>query len=120
VNAMSLAQLLKEIKTLPTWERKRLLREVLVNQKSHSVSVDSVSMGTKNPFSGQASSQSRTPSFGFRARRTKRYWPRSSRSTMNSSPGTMPSCLRSAAGSTILPLEETIVFNMRRCISFFV
>ena len=32
-----------------------------VNQEGHRVSVDSDSMGTKNPFSGQARSQSRRP-----------------------------------------------------------
>src|SRR5205814_1348133 len=38
----------------------------------HRVSVDSDSIGTKNPFAGHASSQSTTPSF-VAARRTSRY-----------------------------------------------
>ena len=38
--------------------------------------IDSDSMGTKKPFSGQASSQSTSPSFALGARRTSRYSPR--------------------------------------------
>jgi hypothetical protein len=40
---------------------RRLAQNVGVNQDCHSVSVDSDSIGTKKPFSGQARSHSRTP-----------------------------------------------------------
>src|SRR6185503_5433178 len=73
---------------------RRLTEDVGVDQILHTVSVDSDSMGTKNPFSGQASSQSTTPSFGGIAVRTSRYSPRSRRSTSNSCPGSMLSCCR--------------------------
>src|SRR5437899_2080756 len=59
-----------------------LAQNVGVDQISHSASVDSDSIGTKNPFSGQARSQSTTLSFGERVRRTSRY-------------GSMRSCFRS-------------------------
>src|ERR1051325_11962202 len=42
----------------------RLTQNVSIDQISHSASVDSDSIGTKNPFSGHARSQSTTPSFG--------------------------------------------------------
>src|ERR1039457_4703316 len=48
----------------------RLAQDVGVDQVLHSASVESESTGTKNPFAGQASSQSRAPSLGRAARRT--------------------------------------------------
>jgi hypothetical protein len=45
-----------------------------------------VATGWKKPFSGQDSSQSTTPSFTREARRTRRFSPRSTRSTSNSWP----------------------------------
>lgn len=75
-------------------------------------------MGTKKPFSGQASSQSRSPSFGQGAWRTSRYSPRSSRSISNSWPGLMLSCRRILAGRTIWPLLETQVVMPRKMPSY--
>ena len=46
--------------------------DIGVYQINHSVSVDSDSMGTKKPFSGHASNQSITPSFGAGSRRLRR------------------------------------------------
>src|SRR6185312_9194612 len=47
------------------WNRLRwLAQDVRVDEKLHSVSVDSDSIGAKKPFSGQARSQSTIPSFG--------------------------------------------------------
>ena len=43
---------------------RRLTEHVGVNEKRHDVSVDSDSIETKKSFSGHASSQSITPSFG--------------------------------------------------------
>src|SRR5205823_1932881 len=95
------------------WFR-RLAQNVGVDQILHSVSVDSESMGTKKPFCGQASSQSMAPSFCGAARRTRRYSPRSRRSTSNSCPGSTRSICRNSAGSTICPFEETVVFTESR------
>jgi hypothetical protein len=63
----------------PAWW---VARDIGVYQISHSVSVDSDSMGTKNPFSGHARSQSTTPSCIGGVRRVSRYSPRSRRSTV--------------------------------------
>ena len=63
---------------------RRLAENVCVDQVFHSESVDSASTGTKKPFSGHVSSQSTAPSLGRAARRTRRYSPRSRRSTSNS------------------------------------
>ena len=96
----------------------RLAQDVRVNQIGHSVSVDSDSMGTKNPFSGHARSQLTTPSFGLGLSRTSRYSPRSRRSTLNSCPASIRSCCRSSAGNTICPFEDTVVFTLGK-ISFY-
>ena len=48
----------------------RLAEDVGVDQEIHKLSVDSDSIATKNPFSGQASNQSTKPSFGRGWRRT--------------------------------------------------
>src|SRR5688500_10924432 len=87
-----------------------LAEHIRVDKVVHSVSVDSDSTGTKKSFSGQDSSQSTSPSFAGGLQRTSRYWPRSMRSTSNCCPGSMASCRRSSAGSTIWPFEETVVF----------
>src|SRR5436309_5193052 len=84
-----------------------LAQNVRVNEVGHRVSVDSDSIETKKPFSGQAKSQSTRPSFGFGVRRISRYSPGSTRSTSNSSPGSMWSNCRISAGRTICPLLET-------------
>src|SRR5262249_17957560 len=84
--------------------------DVGVDQVRHRVLVDSDSTGTKNPFSGHASSQSTTPSLGRALRRRSRYSPRSRRSTSNSWPASMSSCCRISAGRTIWPFEDTLVF----------
>jgi hypothetical protein len=47
---------------------------------------------------------------GGAARRTRRYSPRSRRSTSNSCPGSIRSKCRNSAGRTIWPLEEMVVF----------
>src|SRR5207237_1530069 len=47
-------------------------QDVRVNQICHRESVVSGSIGTKNPFSGHAASQSTTPWFGGGVRRTNR------------------------------------------------
>ena len=96
----------------------RLAQDVGVDQISHSVSVDSDSTGTKKPFSGQARSQSTTPSFGGGERRLSRYSPRSRRSTSNSWPASMRSCRRISAGNTIWPFDETVVFMPRKIVSY--
>lgn len=51
---------------------RRLAQNVGIDQIFHSASVDSDSMGTKKSFTGQARSQSMTPSFGGATRRTRR------------------------------------------------
>lgn len=63
-----------------------LAEHVRINKVDHSVSVDSDSMGTKKPFSGQASSQSTSPSFGGSLRRASQYSPRLMRSISNCLP----------------------------------
>src|SRR5262249_20559153 len=88
----------------------RLAEDVGVDQVSHNVSVDSDSTGTKKPVSGQASSQSTTPSFGASERRLSRYSPRSRRSMSNSWPGSIRSCCRISAGRTIWPFDDMVVF----------
>src|SRR5205085_12661955 len=80
------------------------------HQVPHRVSVDSDSIGTKNPFSGQASSHSITPSLGEAERRTSRYSPLSSLWISNCWPGWMLSCSKSSAGITIWPFEDMAVF----------
>src|SRR5579872_2550779 len=92
---------------------RRLAEHVRVDQELHSVSVDLDSMGTKKSFSGQARSQSMTPSFERVGRRTSRYSPRSTRSTSNSWPGSIRSCCRISAGSTICPFDDTVAFIYR-------
>ncbi len=61
----------------------RLAQNVGVDEIFQSESVDSDSIGTKKPFSGHKSNQSRTPALGREARRMSRYSPRSSLSTSN-------------------------------------
>src|SRR4029077_14450504 len=92
----------------------RFAEYVGINKVLHNVSVDSDSTGTKNPFSGHASSHWTTPSFGGTERRTSRYSPRSSLSISNSCPDSMLSCCRSSAGNTICPFDETVVFTIVR------
>lgn len=64
--------------------------DVGVDEIRHRVSVGSDSMGTKNPFSGHASSQSTTPWFGRAVRRTSRYSPRSKGTITAKVQGTRP------------------------------
>ena len=59
------------------------------------------SMGWNQPLAGQASSSFTRPSLRRRSFRLSRYSPRSSRSTSNSWPASMPSCFRISAGNTI-------------------
>ncbi len=84
----------------------RLAEHVGIHELGHSVSVDADSIGTKNPFSGQVDSHSTSPSFGRGWRRTRRYWPRSIRSTSNRCPGSIPSWVRIFAGRVISPFVE--------------
>ena len=52
----------KPVERTRVWsDLRRLAQDVGVNEVGHSASVDSDSMGTKNPFSGHASSQSTSP-----------------------------------------------------------
>jgi hypothetical protein len=52
----------KPVERTRVWsDLRRLAQYVGVDEVGHSVSVDSDSMGTKNPFSGHASSQSTSP-----------------------------------------------------------
>jgi hypothetical protein len=95
-----------------------LAEHISIHQVGQSVSVDSDSMATKNPLSGQASSQSTRPWFGRGLRRTSRYSPRSTRSTSNACPASMPSRWRNSAGSTIWPLVETVVFTENKIPSY--
>src|SRR5690349_4964173 len=96
----------------------RLTENVGVDQISHSLSVDSDSMGTKKPFSGHAKSHWSTPSLIRDERRLRRYSPRPRRSTSNSWPASMWSRSRSSAGSTIWPFEETVVFMRCKITSY--
>jgi len=63
---------------------RRLAQNIGIGQVSHSESVESDSMATKNPFSGHDRSQSTAPSLDCSLRRTSRYSPRSIRSISNS------------------------------------
>src|SRR5262249_25070744 len=64
--------------------------------------------GWNQPLTGQARRSFTMPSLG-RFLRLSRYSPLSIRSTSNSCPASMRSCLRILAGKTICPLLETVV-----------
>lgn len=89
---------------------RRFTQDVGINEICHSVSVDSDSIGTKYPLTGQSSSQSTSPSFDFFPILTTRYSPRSIRSTSNSCPGLMASCRFNADGKSSSPVLDTRVF----------
>src|SRR4029077_247887 len=91
----------------------RLAQHVGIDKVAHNVSVGSDSIGTKNPFSGQARSHSHQPSFLGGSCRIRRYSLRLIRLISNFCPGSTPSCFRNSAGSTIWPLLETVV--VMRC-----
>src|SRR5215204_3918120 len=91
-----------------------LAEHVRIDQIRHNVSVDSEAIGTKKPFVGHASSQSTAPAVACGGRLTRRYSPRSRRSTSNSCPGSTRSSSRISAGSTIWPLDDTRVFTLVR------
>jgi hypothetical protein len=78
--------------------------------------VDSGSIGTKNPLTGQASSQSTRPSFGL-VGRTSRYSPQA---TLNFEFLTrFDTSLRlDSAGSITRPFEDTVVFTVSKILSY--
>ena len=96
---------------------RRLAQYVGINQKGHPTSgkemssvVSSRAARWNQPLTGQASRSATKPSFRGRFVRLRRYWPSSILWTSNSWPGLMPSRCRIAAGKTICPLLDMVVF----------